>query len=156
MLFRSIELSPREVRPHNGLAELYEQLGRLDSAREQYRRSLQMDPWQPSAHYNLANLLANTDAAAAERHYRACLQIDPSHVRAWTNLANLLLHQGDVRGAIEAYTQALQQDPNLLEALQNRAVALGANGDRVGARRDYESVLRLATSAHREIGRAHV
>ena len=59
----------------------------------------------PPAHYNLANLLAESGRdAEAIPHYTAAARIDPHNARSQINLGNLFLKQGRSDDAIAAYT----------------------------------------------------
>jgi Flp pilus assembly protein TadD len=59
-----------------------------------YRKSLELDPESPTAHYNLAASLARSgEFAEAETHFRAVIEKNPT-TQAYTGLGVVLRQQG--------------------------------------------------------------
>jgi protein O-mannosyl-transferase len=74
--------------------------------------TLRQNPAAWSAHYNLANRLAQRHALAeAEEHYRAALRLVPDFTDAHFNLGNDLFLEGRLQAAADQYLETLRLDP---------------------------------------------
>ena len=104
------------------LGVILEAQGRLPQAQEAYRHALVLNPLNPEAAGNLANLLVQQgDAAAAVPILDRALAAWPAHRVCWTNLVVALGETGDVAGARRAAMGAKQHGvdlaPGLLRAI---------------------------------------
>ncbi len=81
---------PLDVPTHFNLAEALASAGRMQEARETYEKVLQLKPDHLQALLAFAELLAETDTAAAEQQLRRALEIDSSLEDARLRLAGLL------------------------------------------------------------------
>ena len=80
---RVIAVNPYIKRAQRTRASSLENLGRSEDAIENYRRILQMGAENPSqVHFRLANLLRESDAAAAKRHVLDALIDSPRYREA--------------------------------------------------------------------------
>jgi tetratricopeptide (TPR) repeat protein len=90
-----------------------------------YRRVMKLDPGDPTAAFNLGNLLrAAGRKAEAEAAYRAAVKADPGFAEAWYNLADLLDDQGRTAEAIASLERALAAEPSHSDSLFNLALLL--------------------------------
>ncbi len=79
--------------------------------------TLQRNPGAWSAHYNLANRLAQRHALAeAEEHYRAALKLEPGFTDAHFNFGNTLMLEGRLQAAADQYLETLRLDPGYANA----------------------------------------
>ena len=81
---------PLDVPTHFNLAEALASAGRMQEARETYEKVLQLKPDHLQALLAFAELLAESDTAAAEQQLRRALEIDSSLDDARLRLAELL------------------------------------------------------------------
>jgi tetratricopeptide (TPR) repeat protein len=103
--------------------------GRLDEARRQLERAVEIEPGFAEAHVRLADLHARAGRSGdAERHARRAIDLEPGHGGAWTILGSLRLAQGRSAEAGEAYRQALEVDRSNPAAHNNLAVLLAGEG----------------------------
>jgi Flp pilus assembly protein TadD len=87
-----------------------------------WTRALERNPDAWSAHYNLANRLAQRhELAEAAVHYAAVLRLRPDFADAHYNLGNTLLMAGRLPEAVVQYEETLRLDP----AYANAHVGLG-------------------------------
>jgi len=101
------------------------------SAREHYRRALDLYPELADAHYSLGVWwMAEGDPVHAERAYRDALRIRPDHDRARINLAILLFRRGAREEAAEMLEIATMLSPGNARAWHNRGLVLQALGRR--------------------------
>jgi tetratricopeptide (TPR) repeat protein len=112
--------------PQESPEELFEQAqaaeaaDELEAAERLYRRVMRIDPADPTAAFNLGNLLrASGQKVEAEKAYRASIKADPRFAEAWYNLADLLDDQRQSDKAVECLEHAVAADPNYGDALFN-------------------------------------
>jgi tetratricopeptide (TPR) repeat protein len=115
----------------------------LDSARDLYRKSLEIDAKDPRSYMGLADLdSAQGNLAEALRSYTAAAAVDRKHFEARARRAELLERLGRHPEAIAANREALAVRPDDLKTL----VGLARMYERVG---DYG---RAVASAERAYG----
>ena len=125
-LNRAAAAAPRDWRPHSLLGVAMEQVKRLDDARGEYQRALQLSPENPAVLSNLALLdAAAGDRVTAESLLRRAAASPASTVQERANLALVLGLQGKMGEAEQIIRRDLP--PELAE--QNlaylRAAAAG-------------------------------
>lgn len=125
-------------------AEDAEAAGADDEAAVLYRRCAQLDPDEPSAAFNLGNLLRERgETAEAERCFLRALAADPAFAEAWYNLAGLRRQTGRLAAAGRALDAACAADPGYADAYYNRADLAWEAGDLAAAERDFRRYLEL-------------
>lgn len=106
-------------------AQSAEEADDTTTAERLYRRVMKMDPADPAAPFNLANLLrSNGRIVEAEAGYREATQADPSFAEAWYNLADVLDEQGRTSDAVPCLERAVEADPAYADAMFNLALIL--------------------------------
>lgn len=109
--------------------------GDLTTAAEQYEKTLEHDPDNKFAHYNLALIdAAGGNYGLAEEKYRKALESDPAYGPALFNLA-ILRTSRDPEEAISLYKRAVRADKKDAAAWLNlgllqRAAGQKAEGDK--------------------------
>jgi tetratricopeptide (TPR) repeat protein len=93
-------------------------LKRIPEARETFEKALKVDPKNISPRLDLAEMLGDSDPAAAEAELRAVLQELPSEQEARIQLASLLMARS--APATPARDEALQLYEDAAKALPNR------------------------------------
>lgn len=96
--------------------------GDVVDAEALYRRCVDLDKTDPTASFNLANVMREQGRRReAEFYFRLAVGIDPSFPEAWYNLADLVDLEGR-RGEAKKYLhRAISEDPNYTDALYNLA-----------------------------------
>lgn len=120
------------------------QQGKSGEAIELIRRSLELQPANPSAHTNLGNilkLLGRREEAA--QSYMAALNLDGEHADALNNLAVLFRAAGHYPQAIELLEQAVAAHRHHPEAWHNLGMTLLLSGRKEEAANIFEESLRL-------------
>jgi tetratricopeptide (TPR) repeat protein len=101
-------------------AQAAEQAGDAETAQRLYRKVMRADPGDPTAAFNLGNVLrAGGRKVEAEAAYRAATKADPAFAEAWYNLADILDDQGQSDKALVCLKRAIDADPNYADALFN-------------------------------------
>lgn len=104
-------------------AEIAEERGDWETAARLYRRCFDLDRSDPTAPFNLANVLRGQGRLAEARdHFRLAAGIDPGFSEAWFNLADVLEMEGRRAAARNALARALDADPLYADALYNAAL----------------------------------
>ena len=120
------------------------QRGRMDEAKFQFEKALQIQPDFADAHNNLGNLLLErrqVDQAVA--HFQKALAIRPRFADAHSNLGGALLQKGQTEGAIAQFQKALEIDPNDPLTRYNLGSALLKSGQVDEAIAQFQSVLEI-------------
>jgi tetratricopeptide (TPR) repeat protein len=101
-------------------AQAAEKAGDVSAATRLYEKVVRMDPADPTAAFNLGNLLRDGgQKVEAEAAYRVAVKADRRFAEAWYNLADLLDEQGQCGKAIACLKRALEADPDYADALFN-------------------------------------
>jgi Flp pilus assembly protein TadD len=130
-----------------------ERPGLSEDAAEMYRKSLELDPESPSAHYNLAaSLVQSGEFAEAERHFRAALEKKPN-TQTYTGLGIALWQQDRQDEAIVSLRKAIDVDPQNAAAYDHLGTLLIQQGKLEEAASTYGLLVRNRPSAaaHQEL-----
>jgi tetratricopeptide (TPR) repeat protein len=115
-------------------AQAAEERSDIATAERLYRRVMKMDPADPTAPFNLGNVLrSNGRNLEAETAYRAAVGANPNFASAWYNLADVLDDQRRINEAIECLTRALTADAQYADAMFNLALFLQQLGNHAEA-----------------------
>jgi tetratricopeptide (TPR) repeat protein len=115
-----IENAPDDADELFEQAQVAEEAKDFATAQRLYQKTMRLDPRDPTAAFNLGNLLRGIGRSAeAEKAYRAATRADPGFAEAWYNLADLLEEKGQDELAIAALTRAIDADPDYADALFN-------------------------------------
>jgi len=142
---------------HNDLACLLVSLGEAEGALEHFKAALAIRPAFFAPARNLALLLAQTDAAEAERHARTAVTIDPNAADLHLLLADLLRRSGRHADALASCLQAVQARPDFAEAHNDLGNSYKHLGDRAAATTAYRRAVQLKpglAAAHLNLGGA--
>lgn len=103
-------------------AEEAEAAGDWTSAEALYRRCVDLDHRNPTAPFNLANVLCEQNRPReAALFYQVSLSRDPNCAAAWYNLAHLAEAGGDIDAACDRLQRALDCEPDFADAVYNLA-----------------------------------
>jgi Flp pilus assembly protein TadD len=106
-------------------AQSAEGRGDIVEAERLYCLLMKGDPADPSAPFNLGNMLrANGRYVEAEAAFRTATRVDPQFAQAWYNLGDSLDDQGRPEAAIECLRKALRVAPDYADAMFNLALLL--------------------------------
>jgi tetratricopeptide (TPR) repeat protein len=106
-------------------ARAAEEAGDVATAERLYARAAKFDPSDPTAPFNLGNLLrADGRTLEAETAYRTAVKADPKFALAWYNLADVLDDRGRTQEAVACLAKALDADPEYTDAIFNMALFL--------------------------------
>lgn len=123
------------------VAEQAEDIGDWALAEANYRRCIDLDKTDPTAHFNLANLLREQDRTSeAKLLLQQALAVDPEFAEAHYNLADLFDAGDDLNAAKAHLLQAIAVDPEYADPLYNLANVYfreGAYGEAMAHWRRY-------------------
>ena len=109
---RAIELDPKFAAPHNGLGNVYRDLGRQEEALGAYQRAIELDPKDAYPHNGLGNVYRDLgrqeDALGA---YQRAIELDPKDAYPHNGLGNVYRDLGRQEDALGAYQRAIELDP---------------------------------------------
>ena len=95
------------------LARLYQDMRQLDRAQAAYQQTVELDPQNAKAHYNLGILYArNGDMTGAKKMWAATVSLNPDFVdEPLFNLALVAKKEGEYNKSISLLQKALQSNP---------------------------------------------
>ena len=125
------------------LGQLYDELGRKDSAKQFYERALKLDPTDPLALNNLAYLLAqnNGDLNIALDYAQKAKQRLPTYGEITDTLGWIYLKKNLTDNAIDNFRSLVAQNPSSPTYHYHYAMALKQKGDRESARKECQAAL---------------
>jgi len=131
---------------------------RVDDAKAQFDRALEINPNNAIAHFARGVALAyrsDWDAAIAE--YKATLRLNPQYESAYIYLGAALRQKGDWDGAIAEYRAALKLNPNNDDVHATLGAALGSKKDwdgEIAEEREAQRLNSKNSNAHVYLGAA--
>ncbi len=140
-----LELVPQFRKGHVVLADLLEQTGQFEAAREHYKEALRLKPDDPAAAYGMGVLSSKADRLEeAVQWYRRAIATDSGHMGANLNLGEVLSRLGRSDEAIEVYRQAVDVLPESVDLHYNLGVLYYRGGQRLEALRHIRKAQMLA------------
>lgn len=127
------------------LAYVLSQMERNDEAEECLHKSLEVNPDNDEAHYNLGRVYkAKGELATAEKHLKRAIEIDPKYALAYAELGALLAGQIDrAKEAVGMLQKAIEYEPNDGWSLAYLTHALRLLGEIEAADEQYRRLLDL-------------
>jgi Tfp pilus assembly protein PilF len=117
--------------------------GDLTAATADYEKTLDYDPGNKFAYYNLALIdEASGNYGLAEEKYRKALESDPAYEPALFNLA-ILVTSSKPKEAISLYKKAVEAAPKDAAAWMNLGLLLRASGDEAAGNDAVERAIEL-------------
>ncbi len=127
---QALELDPERAGAiHHNLGSLAYQEGELQTAEEEFKIALELEPNDPDSHYQLGATylmlaLPTSDAppdaeriAQAQAKFEECLELAPDKAEALVGLGHSYLLQNNMVKALEMLEQAVEKSPQMPEAL---------------------------------------
>jgi membrane associated rhomboid family serine protease/Flp pilus assembly protein TadD len=128
-----------------------------------YRRALELEPDDATAHYDLGIAFERRDRFdEAIRHFARALELEPSDTRrhalagAYVNQGVTLARKGKTLEAIAAYRSALEIEEANANTHRNLGLALNQAGDHAAAIRELRRALELSASSENKSALAAV
>lgn len=124
-----IDPQATEVYRYSNVAFEFMEKGELPEAAAEWRKVLQIDPEDASAHFSLAVSLSglNRESEAVEEYRKACV-LDTHHAEWFNHLAVSLALTGNPDEAIANWQKALALDPSQWEVEMQMGAVLVENG----------------------------
>jgi tetratricopeptide (TPR) repeat protein len=99
---------------HNNLGRVHLRNGKIEEARQEFQKALELDPRNSEALLNLASIQrAEGRTAEAEHLVKRALQVDPNSISALSQLAEIRRDLGDLDEAVRLFEEALAIDDSL-------------------------------------------
>ena len=155
---RAVDVTSNNYLAYNNLGFYLSSKGDLERAKENYRKSLAINPAYSDALNNLGfALAAEKKYQEAIGLYEAALRVSPNQPEIHNNLGNALSEIGKPNEAIAQYEIVLQQQPDHADAHNNLGIALAMEGKLDQALTHFRDAIRAKpayASAHSNLGNA--
>ncbi|MDR0206125.1 MAG: tetratricopeptide repeat protein [Bacteroidales bacterium] len=117
----ALEITPNDKLLNYSLGKLYQDLGELDLAKEQYRNLITIDPYSYPAYNNLGYIAFyfEDNYEEAVRLYSKAIEVNPAYYQAWFNRGLAYEWMDDYKNARNDYQQSLSINPNYEKAIKN-------------------------------------
>ena len=134
---------------YNTIGVMYYRTGEIDQSIAAFRKSLEMNPYDPTPRNNLYQIFRERGIKAlnvkahqkAALYFAEALQFKPEDALLYRLMGDAYAKDGDLRNAITQYRKAFEFDPADLEIKQNLAGYLSNYGvELTGARRWEEAI----------------
>ena len=110
------EISKTDATLHYNIGVAYSELQMNEESREEFTKSIEIDPDRPMSHLNLGNSLeALGDSKGAINSYKQAKELDGTSAIILRNLAFTLIENGELVEGIEELRAILKLSPNDLE-----------------------------------------
>jgi Flp pilus assembly protein TadD len=119
-----LQRDPNDVETRANLGAVLVMMGKIEEARRELERALEIDPKCARAHSHLGQIfLGQKRIVEAKREFEAVLALDPEDYKARNNLGYLLLASGEPAAAAAHFERVLQSHPEEKLARENLARA---------------------------------
>jgi tetratricopeptide (TPR) repeat protein len=127
-----------------GMGMAYAQMHQPQEAEESFKRAIGLNPSDPEAHFDYANLLDSLgrDPEAIEQ-YEEAIRLNPEMAGAYTNEGNVLRKMGRPADAAAKYRRGIALNPNDADALFGQGTALQDLGSADEAAKCYERAIAI-------------
>lgn len=161
----ALDIKPDNEIAHQKLGSVYERMGNLDEATEEYskvltqnnknedaltalesiwRQKVVEDPNNPEAHANLGAVYQKRgDYDSALTEYQRAENLDSSNITTRLNMGTLYQAKKDYETAIQAYDTITDFNPNYMLAYYYKAQCYKALGNKEAATQNYKLALNL-------------
>jgi Flp pilus assembly protein TadD len=120
------------------------QVGRLSESLTATQKSVELNPMDNEAHYNLGVVLKGLDRSnEAEKSYRQAIKLKPDYAEAHSNLGNTLQNLGRYVEAEKSYRQAITLKPDYAEVHNNLGLTLQELGKSDEAESSFKQSIKL-------------
>jgi tetratricopeptide (TPR) repeat protein len=151
-----IEQYPKYLFAWKVLGVLLQRSYRMKESLEAVKKSVQLAPYDPEAHYNLGVVfkeLGRCGEAAAS--YQNAIKVNPSYAKAYSNLGDAFKELSRLEEAEASYRKAVSIMPKISELYDNLGVALEKLGRWEEAAANYMKAINLNpdfAEAHNNLG----
>ena len=115
-----LERDPNDVETRANLGAVLAMIGRIDEARTELERAIEINPNSVRAHSHLGQIyMREKKVAAAKRAFETALSLDPEDYKVRNNLGYLLLVTGDPSAAATHFERVLEKRPQEKLAREN-------------------------------------
>ena len=138
------------------LGDIFKQTGRVHEALIARQKTVELDPSDFEAYYNLANTLNELGRLEeAEKNYRKAIKLKPEFVLAHCNMGVVLKGSGKLKEAEDSFRKVISLDSNFTDAYTNLGNTLTELNKLEEAEVEYKKSLSLnpdSAETHNSLG----
>jgi tetratricopeptide (TPR) repeat protein len=155
---RAVQVTSNNYLAYNNLGFYQSGKAKREQAKENYRKSIAINPTYEDALNNLGFALAGEGKySEAIPYYEAALRVSPNQPEIRNNYGNALSELGRLDDAIQQYALVIKDEPNHADARNNLGIALAMQGKLDDAVGHFRAAIRAKpnyASAHSNLGNA--
>ena len=125
------------------LATQHHRANRIEAARQEYLKVLELNPQHAEALYELGVIAQRSSREESIKYFEASVAAQPNFLKGWFSLGNLYQSQGRFSSAETAYHQALRLQPDSAPICNNLGYVLQQQGKWSEAISYYERASQL-------------
>jgi tetratricopeptide (TPR) repeat protein len=136
----------------NSRGMAWERVAKVEKAREDYTKAIEINPDYANAYNNLGNIKSKQgDYAGAIEDYNSAISLNGLFVEAHCNRGIAKEDLGDLTGAVEDYSRAIELDSDYGDAYFRRGNLRERLGDYAGALSDFDKVLEIDPKSENKV-----
>jgi len=108
---QALEVEPKAKGVHYSMGNILVRVGKLDEAREEFGKEVEVNPNDPLALWKLGALVAQSDPQRALEYLAKSVSLGPRRAGPYLEYGRALARNGNTQGAIKQYLQAEQLEP---------------------------------------------
>jgi tetratricopeptide (TPR) repeat protein len=147
-LNKAIAQNPNLPFAHYNLGVVYQRLGRLDKAVEEYKKEITISPREPWSYENLAKITLDRGSPdEAIPLFRHALSLYSKLSASWAGLGRAYSQKRQFDQAITCYHRALALDPDNAKFHYQLGQAYLKSGEKTAAQKEFAETRRLQMSS---------
>lgn len=142
----ALQLDPKQWEAYYNIGNLYNTLQKYQEAILNFNKAIELFPENSNIYVNRGiSFQSINKPAEALKDFNKAIELSPNYY-AFVNRANFKLNSGDLKGAINDYSNAITLNPNDYRLYHNRGVAYFRNNQYKEAIADMDTEINLTSN----------
>lgn len=117
---RTLRYAPESARTYVNIGNVYVGMGKIEEARESFRKAMELRPDYSEACYNLGNTYYDAgEKQEAIKWFKRAAELNPEYADAYYNLGIAYSQSGEMEQAVSSFRKATEVRPDYAQAYFN-------------------------------------